>query len=95
VRLTAKLLGLKVDIQKDETNISFEEKVAKAVQSLAAVPGIGPERADALVKAGFLTVEGILAAEIADLQETTGFDAATAKAVFDAAAALLPDEPHV
>jgi N utilization substance protein A len=94
VRLTAKLLGLKIDIQKDESTISFEEKVAKAVESLASVPGIGPERADALVKAGFLTVEGILAAEIADLQETTGFDAETAKAVFDAAAALLPDEPH-
>lgn len=94
VRLTAKLLGHKVDIQKDESNISFEEKVAKAVESLASVPGIGHDKADALVKAGFLTVEGILAAEITDLQETTGFDAATAKAVFDAAAAVLPDEPH-
>ena len=95
VRLTAKLLGLKVDIQKDETNISFEEKVAKAVENLASVPGIGHDKADALVKAGFLTVEGILAAEIVDLQETTGFDAVTARAVFDAAAATLPDEPHV
>jgi N utilization substance protein A len=94
VRLTAKLLGLKVDIQKDETNISFEEKVAKAIESLAAVPGIGPERAQALVKAGFLTVEGILAAEIADLQETVGFDADAAKAIYEAAAATHPEEPQ-
>jgi N utilization substance protein A len=92
VRLTARLLGLKVDIQKDETTISFEEQVAKAIDSLAAVPGIGREKADALVKAGFLTVEGILAADLSDLQGIAGFDAETAKAVYEAAAAMHPEE---
>lgn len=87
VRLTAKLVGWKVDIQKEEVGLSFEEKVARAIDGLAALPGIGRERAQALVNAGYLTVEGILAAEIADLVEITGFDEETAKAIHDAAAA--------
>jgi len=92
VRLTAKLIGWKIDIQKDEEDISFEEKVAKAVDSLAMVKGVSREQAEILVKAGFLTVEGILAAEEKDLAETTGLDLETAKAIHDAAAATIPDE---
>jgi N utilization substance protein A len=87
VRLTAKLLGWKVDIHKDETETSFQEKVAKAVEALAAIEGIGPEHAAALVKAGFLTVEGIMAASEEDLQEIAGLDAAAAQAVRAAAEA--------
>jgi N utilization substance protein A len=92
VRLTAKLLGMKIDIQKHEAEVSFEEKVARAVDSLAAIPGIGRNNATQLVKAGFLTVEGILAAEMKDIEETSGFDAETAKAVYEAAAAMHPEE---
>ncbi len=86
VRLTAKLLGMKVDIQKDERETSFEEKVARAVDHLASIPGISREQAEVLVKAGFLTVEGILAAEVEDIEETTEFDRETAQAIHDAAA---------
>jgi N utilization substance protein A len=93
VRLTGKLLGLKIDIQKDESAISFEEKVAQAIDNLAAVPGITHDQAQALVKAGFLTVEGILAAEAKDLEEQAGMDAETAHAVYEAAAASQPPEP--
>jgi N utilization substance protein A len=91
VRLTAKLVGMKVDIQKDETEISFEEKVAKAVDSLASIEGIGRENAEKLVKAGFLTIEGILAAEEKDLVEMAGMDAETAKAIYEVAASQLPE----
>jgi transcription termination/antitermination protein NusA len=84
-RLTAKITGWKIDIQKDESDISFDEKVARAVADLARVEGIGPERAEKLVHAGFLTLEGILAAELSDLEVLEGFDAETAKAVRDAA----------
>jgi len=86
VRLTAKLLGMKVDIQKDEAEISFEEKVARAIDDLAAIGGIGREHAELLVKGGFLTVAGILAAEVSDLVETTGIDEETARAIHEAAA---------
>ena len=87
VRLTAKLLGWNVDIQKDESDISFEEKVAKAVDGLAKVDGISRENAEALVKAGFLTIEGILAADVGELEKTAGVDAETGKAIYEAAAA--------
>lgn len=85
VRLCAKLLGLKIDIQKDESDVTFEEKVAQAINELANVKGIGREHAEALVNAGFLTVAGILAAETSDLAEMAGFDEETAKVIHDAA----------
>ncbi len=87
VRLSAKLLGWKIDIQKDESDITFEEKVARAVESLAAVEGVARENAEALVNAGFLTVEGILAAEVSDLVEMAGLSEEDAANVYAAAVA--------
>jgi N utilization substance protein A len=87
VRLTAKLVGWRIDIQRDESSVTFAEKVTRAVEAMAAVEGIGREHAEALVKAGYLTVEGILAAEVSDLVEAAGFDQATATAVREAAEA--------
>jgi len=84
-RLTAKLTGWKIDIQKEETDISFEEKVAQAVASMAAVPGIGETNAELLVQSGFLTLEGILAAELEDLAAIEGIDAETARKIREAA----------
>lgn len=86
VRLTAKLTGWKVDIQREEGDISFEEKMSRAIRGLAEIPGIGPESAEKLVKAGFLNVEGILASDAAELQSEAGFDAEAAQAIFEAAA---------
>jgi len=88
VRLTSKLLGWKVDIQKSEADITFEEKVAMAVDHLAAIEGISREQAEGLVGVGFLSVEGILAADVKDLQEMTGFDTETAAAIHNAAAEI-------
>lgn len=85
VRLCAKLLSLKIDIQKDQADETFEEKVARAVTDLATIDGIDKEKAQALVNAGFLTIEGILSAEATDLVEMAGFDAETAKSVYAAA----------
>jgi len=84
-RLTAKLTGWKIDIQKEQTDISFEEKVAQAVASMAAVPGIGETNAELLVQSGFLTLEGILAAELEDLTAIEGIDADTARKIREAA----------
>ncbi len=88
-RLTSKLLGWTVDIQRDKDDISFEEKVLMAVDTLAGVEGLDRAQADKLVHAGFLTVEGIVAADVGDLEEMAGFDRATAEAVKAAAAAAL------
>jgi N utilization substance protein A len=92
IRLTQRLVGCKVDVQKDEANISFEEKKARAVSSMAAIPAIGQQYAEMLVNAGFLTVEGILAAEPKDIEEIAGVDAAVAKTIYEAVAAKQAED---
>lgn len=84
-RLTSKLIGWRVDIRKDEEDMNFEERVAAAVSGLAAVEGIGQEWAEQLVFAGFLTVEGILAADLSDLEEIEGISPEQAQALWSAA----------
>jgi N utilization substance protein A len=67
-RLTSKLTGWEVDIDAEHTTaLGFEEKVAQAVQALAAVPGIAEAQADAIVHHGFLSLEDLIQAELADL----------------------------
>ena len=91
-RLTAKLTGWKVDVQKDEADITFEEKITRATDQLATVEGIGRDHAAQLVGAGFLTLEGILAADIQDLVDVEGFDADIAEKVRAAAEAAFERE---
>jgi N utilization substance protein A len=91
-RLTAKLTGWKIDIQRDEADISFEEKVAKAIEDMAAVEGIDADAAEKLVKSGFLTLEGIVAAEVSDLETTAGFDGETARLIHEAATAAIDNK---
>jgi N utilization substance protein A len=88
-RLTSKLIGWKVDIEKDVEEVSFEEKVAKAIAQLSSALGIDAEKASRLVHAGFLSLEGIVDAEAADLQEQAGLEADVARAVKDNALAAL------
>jgi N utilization substance protein A len=84
-RLTSKLTGWRVDIQKDEESMDFEERVAVAVTKLAAIEGIGDEFAEPLVFAGFLTLEGILAADLSDLEAIENVSAEQAQAIWHAA----------
>jgi N utilization substance protein A len=67
-RLTSRLCGWEVDIDAEApVSTGFEEKVAQAIQALAAIPGISEAQADALVHHGFLTLEDLLQAEESDL----------------------------
>jgi N utilization substance protein A len=67
-RLTSKLTGWQVDIEAEVVvTKGFEEKVAEAVESLAAIPGIVREHADALVHAGLTRLEDLLQADLSDL----------------------------
>jgi transcription termination/antitermination protein NusA len=69
-RLTSKLTGWQIDIEPETViTVGFEEKVAQAVQTLAAIPGITPEQADILVHNGFLSLEDLLQAEVSDLEQ--------------------------
>src|SRR6478609_3263034 len=67
-RLTSKLTGWQVDIEPEiVVTKGFEEKVAEAVESLAAIPGISREQADVLVHHGLTRLEDLLQAEVTDL----------------------------
>jgi N utilization substance protein A len=67
-RLTSKLTGWQVDIDAEVVvHKGFEEKVAEAVQLLAAVPGISQEHADVLVHHGLTRLEDLLQADESDL----------------------------
>jgi transcription termination/antitermination protein NusA len=67
-RLTSKLTGWQVDIEAEVVvTKGFEEKVAEAVESLAAIPGISREQADVLVHHGLTRLEDLLSAEVSDL----------------------------
>ncbi|MCS7090566.1 MAG: transcription termination factor NusA [Verrucomicrobiota bacterium] len=81
-RLTAKLTGWQVDIEAEATVVKgFEEKVAEAVDALAAIPGISREQADILVHHGLTRLEDLLQVEESDLLEIPG--------IADQAAAIL------
>jgi N utilization substance protein A len=67
-RLTSKLTGWQVDIEAEHVvTKGFEEKVAEAIELLAAIPGINREHADALVHAGLTRLEDLLQADESDL----------------------------
>src|SRR5437867_1829770 len=67
-RLTSKLTGWQVDIEPEVVvTKGFEEKVAEAVESLAAIPGISRDQADVLVHHGLTRLEDLLQADVSDL----------------------------
>jgi len=69
-RLTAKLTGWEVDIDAEHiVTKGFDEKVAEAVEAIAAIPGISREQADALVHAGLTRIEDLLSAEAGDIAD--------------------------
>ncbi len=84
-RLTSKLTGWHIDIEPEQvTTMGFEEKVARAIEALASVPGLTPEIASSLVHHGFHTFEDLLQAEhgdLADIPEIGGQAGAIIEAV--------------
>ncbi len=92
-RLTSKLLGWKIDIQKDKDDVSFEEKVAMAIEKLTHLEGVDQGTAEKLVHAGFLTLEGIVEADTNDLIDTTGLEEAVVNSIKAAAATAVAQTP--
>jgi N utilization substance protein A len=67
-RLSSKLTGWQVEIDAEVVvTMGFEEKVAQAVKTLAAIPGISQEQADVLVHQGLTRIEDLLQADESDL----------------------------
>jgi N utilization substance protein A len=78
-RLTAKLTSWNIEIEKEETaELGFEEKVARAIQEVMTIQGIDKETAEGLVKGGFHSLEGLLAADLNDLTDILGAEKAVA-----------------
>ncbi len=87
-RLAAKLTNWRIDINKHvkpETSMDFEDKVQRATDALARIPGIGKAAAPLLVANGFLSLEGIVAAEVEDIAAIEGLDAKRAAEIMEAA----------
>lgn len=87
VRLTSKLTGWRVNIQKSGEEMSFEEQRETAVKDLAEMLDISAETAATLVANGFLTTDGILDVEKPYLREVTGLDEETVDKIWAAAQA--------
>jgi len=84
-RLTARLTGWEVDIDAEHVvTKGFEEKVAEAVEQIAAIPGISRDQADALVHHGVTRLEDLLSAEAGDLADIPGIGESAA-AILEAA----------
>jgi len=84
-RLTAKLTGWKIDIEKEVTDGGFGDAVEKAIADLAEMECLDRTLAKNLVYGGFATLDGILAAEIEDISDLEGFDKTLAEKVQEAA----------
>jgi len=68
-RLTQKLTGWEIDVKKEEevAALGFEQKLAKASEALAQSLKIEAAVAEKIVRAGFLSVEGIAEVDAEDL----------------------------
>ncbi len=87
VRLTSRLTGWRVDIQKIEDEVPFETRRENAIEELAEVLDLSAAESAKLVDNGFLTTDGIVEVEISYLQEICGFDEITASKIWAAASA--------
>jgi len=95
VRLTSKLIGWHVAIEKDETiEAAFEGKLSQVTVVLSQTLGIPENVASALVRTGFSSVETIQSAEPSDLEQIPGITADQARAIFDLAQRKTADIPE-
>lgn len=94
VRLATKLTGWLINAEKivsdaGDASLDFQEQVQRAIDSLAGVDGISPEDAEILVHSGFLSLDGILAAEVEDIAALDGIGPERAAVIYEAAKAAV------
>ena len=88
VRLTTKLTGWHIEVKKSMATASFDELKAEAIKDLAETFSVSTAVATQMAEAGFLTIDGIVAADEATFIASTGLDEVTAKGVYAAAQAV-------
>lgn len=85
-RLTSKLVGWHVSIEKDDAGEAvFEGKLSQLASELSQQLGIPEAIASSLVHGGLTSAEAILSAEPDDLRQIAGITEDQAKAIFDLA----------
>ncbi len=85
-RLTAKLAGWEVNIEKDETATQiFENRVQQAARQLSEALGIDQATATLLVKGGMASLDTLVEVEAQDIADAIGLDLALAQQICDAA----------
>ncbi len=85
-RLTSRLLGWDVNIEKDESAAElFEQRVGQVADQFATLFDLDKETAQKLVSSGFLSVDGILEAEAEDIAGVLEIDQEKADAIYAAA----------
>ena len=83
VRLSAKLLGWNIKLCDENTKSrgpSIEEQIKIAAGKLAEAAGLSPETAEKLVGAGFVTIDGLKAADPEAFNNIDGLDPEEVKA---------------
>ena len=86
VRLSAKLLGWNIKLCDENVQSrrpSIDEQIRIATEKLAEAAGISPDSAAKLVAAGFVTVEGLKAADVETLNTVDGLDTAEVLAAIE------------
>ena len=85
-RLTSKLTGWEINIEKDESAVeAFEGKRKQAAKTLAAQLKLEVPMAETLVNNGFLNVEALLDVEAQDIADILGLELEQATAIHETA----------
>ncbi len=95
-RLTAKLTGWEVDIEKDASKEqAFENQVSSATESFKTQLGLDEENAAKLVNAGILSPQDLIAGGVvvAEIVEILGVDEAGATEILEKASGLAQPKP--
>jgi N utilization substance protein A len=96
-RLTQKLTGWDIDVKKEEevAALGFEQKLAKATEAVAQTLEIESAVAEKIVRAGFLSVEGVAEVDAEDLVSAVpDLDPALAAQIHKKARSLQPPPHH-
>lgn len=89
-RLTSRLLGWDVKVERDESaHEQFEERVLVAAKSLAERLSVDEELALGLVRGGMTTIEMIASVDASDIQDVVGVEEEEAKTILQGAINLM------
>ncbi|MFT5109677.1 MAG: N utilization substance protein A [Pseudoalteromonas tetraodonis] len=89
-RLTSRLIGWDVQVQKDESaHEAFEQRIIDAAKDIVSALGIESEVGVSLVRGGLTNVDSFSGVDASDIADILGGDTALAEKIYAAARAIL------